>query len=577
MSPQNPYGRSPEELTALISQMEKALASEKLNPAQTKSVTNLISQFKRFAPDVEPLAPEKGFTDRVVDTSRNLVLGGLKGAGSTAMGLGMLARKVPGVKQVGDALSEALYGSSPTFAGEEEPGAAPGITHEQAAQKLGIRPEGMAQKIGYGTEQIAEFFVPAGNIARGVKFLGAGAKVAKWAPKLKKTATVAEYMTRGALEAVPAVTVAKAQGIEDAGAVAFFAMAGPSFGKILNKTKVSEGATAAAKGIVGKVSETIASKIPEVPLSPRQMMYKALKPYVRNRDFDHALDVGMPVLFQRARELGIKITNVDEFMTVLKNTKKEIWKPYTEFLKRYGADTIDGNKVADDILNSVAPRQRAMKTRLNAEGREELVGSVKAVHEWANKLRKPMSLDDVETSLQNVNAEIQSYYNLYPRMRHAALEAKPRVASAVAEAEAYRKLVAEMIDSVDEIAVQAGEKPLNIRHLKDVYGGLLNLEQEGYRRLNVAKRLAPESLTEQMANVRAMGEFMEVAMAGRPITALLHLAKGTAYKQAGKIIKERNTSDYLIRKAFQDFGDYVEGAKLLHRLPAVGVAMQGTP
>ena len=113
-----------------------------------------------------------------------------------------------------------------------------------------------------------------------------------------------------------------------------------------------------------------------------------------------------------------------------------------------------------------------------------------------------------------------------------------------------------------------------IAKVKQVYGGLSNLEQEALRRVNVAKRLAPESLTEQIAGVHAAGELIEGIATGHPLSAIGRGLKGTAYRQAARMIKERNTSDYLISKAFKNFGEYVEQAQRGHRVipAAVGAA-----
>ena len=484
-------------------------------------------------------APEKpGLVERGTQLIRNLSIGAAKGAGSTATGLGLAARKyIPGLAYAGDKLSDWTQGG---HADAEQ------LTGEQVRETLQLKPEGVAQKVGFGAEQLSEYFVPGSLVAKGVKTIGAGARVAKALPQLKKLQTLAEYGTRGALEAAPAVAIAKVQGQEDTQDVAMMAMAGPTFGKLLNKTGASRVATAAAKGVVGKVSQTVAEKIPEVTQSPRQMMWRALKPYVRNRDFDRALDNAMPEIYEQAKLMNKRVASVDDFLAVLKATKKRVWAPYQKFLGETNA-VIDGNKIADAMTQAVSNRQ-ALKNP----------AAVEQMTKWADQYRRKIGLSEAEDFLQNANAELQSFYGKYPAARHASLEADVAMAGTVKEAEALRESINAVVDKIP------------VAKVKKVYGGLSNLEQEAYRRVNVSKRLAPESLTEQLANVHAAGEFVEGIATGHPLSAVGKALKGTAYRHAARIIKERNTSDYLIKQAFNDFGQYVEKAKRAHRIiPAV--------
>jgi hypothetical protein len=472
------------------------------------------------------------------------LIGANKGINSSIYGLGMLLRDyVPGIAWLGNKVSDLTLGAHV----DEE-------TYKHGRELLGLEPTNLAQKVGYYGEQLGEFLAPGGQISKGQKLAQAGTRFAEAFPKLAKLAPSIELASKGAMEAVPAMTIAKVQGQESTGGLGMMAMASPTFGSLLNKTGASGLASGAAKGVVGKISKDLAEKIPEVTQSPRQMMWRALKPYVRNRDFDKALNNGMPELYTQAKIMGKKVETVDDFLEVLKATKKRIWAPYEKFLGETKA-TIDGNAIAAAIRGAVAPRQIAMNTSRNAKGAEVLSAEIKKIYNWADQYKfKKMPLSQAEDYLQNVNAEIQSFYGKYPAARHAALEADVPMAAAVKEAEALRKAIGEVIEKSHP-------------KVKQIYGALSNLEQEAYRRVNVAKRLAPESLVEQMSKVHAVGEFAWGVARGHPLEAVAALAKGQAYVKAAKIIKERNTSDYLIKKAFADFGEYVEKARKAHRIP----------
>lgn len=533
-------------------------------PAPTGNVSMVGRDIFDQIADRQDSAPP-GYLKQFGQATVDQLTGMAKGIGSTAYGTGLMIRKyIPGLAWAGNKLSDYVYGG---HVSENE--------LEHGREKLGLTPTNLAQKIGFGAEQMAEYFLPGTAITKGTKIANAGARFAEAFPKISKGAPFVEYGARGVLEAAPAVAIAKAQGQEDIGQTASFALMAPSFGKLLDVgTKMPRAAMRAA--LPGKV----ARMIPEVPLSPRQMMWKALKPYVRNRDFDQALDRAMPEIYEQAKmrtaKGGAKVEDVDDFLALLKQTKARIWKPYEEFLAQHGKNTINGNEIADSIIGAIKPRQVLKSTVMDQEtGMETVAGSVKKVFEWANKYRRKMTLQEAEDYLQNVNAEIASYYNLYPKMRNAALESKPTIAGAVAEAEALRKAIYGKVDDIGKIVEENGGSAIDAKHIKQVYGGLLNLEQEAYRRVNVAKRAAPESLNEQIANANAAVKFAVSAIKGHPLQGLVSALEGRTLREAAKVIRERNSSDYLIRKAFSDFGREVERNMKIHRIgPAASVTQE---
>ena len=84
---------------------------------------------------------------------------------------------------------------------------------------------------------------------------------------------------------------------------------------------------------------------------------------------------------------------------------------------------------------------------------------------------------------------------------------------------------------------------------------MIEVEGEAYRRLNVAARQQPESLSEQIGAVRAAGEM------ARGIWKLTHgdmmgaadIAAARAGRAAATSIKESQTTDALIKRAFAGF------------------------
>jgi len=474
--------------------------------------------------------------------------GVLKGAGSTLLGLSRIghniARKIPGLTWATDRVLPIT---------DEQFQAIDPIIQNK------LKPEGTAQNVGFGAEQIGEYFAPGSAITKSVKALNAGAKFAKAVPVLAKMAPMVEYGARGAMEAIPAGVIAKAQG-QDVGQTAAFAMAAPSFGKLLNKTGATKAATGVAKGVTGMVSKTLAEKIPEVQQSPRQMMWRALKPNVRNRDFDQALDRAMPEIYAQSKMTLRKIENVDDFLEVLKATKKRVWEPYAKMIGE-SVDKVDGNKIADAIESSISDYHKTFSPKLTKQ--------VKATASIYRK-RGDISLSEAEDWLEVVNAKIKNYYEQYPQARTAIQKASPKMKGLITEAQELRAQINEAVDNMGGVVTAVTKDGYSGKMFKQVYGGLQSLEGEAIKRSNVSKRLAPESLTAQMANVHAAGEFIWGALRGHPLDAAAALGRGLAYRKAGKLMQLRNSTDYLIEKAFKDFGDYVEQSNRSHRIiPAV--------
>ena len=86
-------------------------------------------------------------------------------------------------------------------------------------------------------------------------------------------------------------------------------------------------------------------------------------------------------------------------------------------------------------------------------------------------------------------------------------------------------------------------------------GSLLEVEGEAVRRGNVAARQQPESLSEQIGAVRAAGEIARGTwrVLHGDITGAADIAAGVAGRSAAKAIKESQTTDALIRRAFSGY------------------------
>ena len=406
----------------------------------------------------------------------------------------------------------------------------------EGQEAIGLTPRGPGETAGALGLNVAEYFVPGSKVAQGARFI----KSIPGVPKLGQAGAFAA-------EAIPEMASAAAvtriqQPQEPLTAPVLLAAASPLYGRALNWSG-------------SKLPTAIAEKIPEVQLSPRQMLYKALKPINRNLEFEHALGRAVPEIYEQARLMNRTIESLDDLIAVTKAAKKRIWQPYADFLGETKA-TINGDEIADAMIRAIPERIRLKSP-----------GAVKEIEDFAQRAYRGrrLSLQDAEDFLQNANADTQAYYAQFPRARYTTAEASPTVASTLAESETLRKLIYAKLDEISEISGAYGGKTLDARKVKQTYGALLNIEGEAYRRVNVAKRLAPESLTEQLGGVMAAGRFawgmtksVTTASPGAALDASAALAEAMATRAAAKWIKERNTSDHLIKRAFKDFGKEME-------------------
>lgn len=422
---------------------------------------------------------------------------------------------------------------------------------EEGQRAIGMVPEGGKQKFGAGLETIAEYVAPGKMISGAGKALAA-TKIAKSIP------WAGRFAAEGLPEAASAMAVAKMQGQKDVGGMGLIAFASPIYGRALNWSG-------------SKLPVALSEKIPEVQLSPRQMLFKALKPINRNLEFDKALTKGIPEIYEQSKLMSKPITDLESLIEVLKATKERIWKPYEEFLGEAKA-TINGDDIAFAIMQSVKKRAALRHP-----------GAVDSLREYVDRAYagQRIRIQDAEEYLQNANAELEAYYAKFPRARHVKEEADVGTSATLQEAAALRKAIYGKLDELSQISEAMGGKGIDAAKIKEVYGSLINLQGEAYRRVNVSRRLQPESLTEQMGNVRAAGKFALGIVTKDPLAAAGAFAEAQATRAAAKWIKERNTSDYLVKRAFKDFGKEVEkwrrGQRFLYGGGAVALNTQQKP
>lgn len=132
----------------------------------------IASVIQHFKTPQTPTTPERKSTGRpqTLDVAKyhltqnlgDLLIGALKGGGETAINLGAMLHKVPGVS----ALVDKLYGQEGLSVGSFD-----------AAKQAYTQPTNAAQSIGKGAEQVAELFGAGGVVNTATRGLGLGARV----------------------------------------------------------------------------------------------------------------------------------------------------------------------------------------------------------------------------------------------------------------------------------------------------------------------------------------------------------------------------------------------------------------
>lgn len=371
------------------------------------------------------------------------------------------------------------------------------IINQPDVQQAMSTPDSLAGRAGHFLEQAAEYAVPAGIATRATK--GAG--------------LVARMAGQGAASGATALVQSGGNPVA-AGTAMVLGSAGPAIGP----------AAQAVTARIGKVNPTMA-------------MVKALKPAATNTGFVAALDKAMPEIKAVEQEIGKPISGVRDLLEATKAAKERIWSQLEQIAGPQMQRGVDGTPIAEEMLRSIPAKVRL-------ENPEQVARVVEA----ASQYRRTFTVQQLETLLQDTNAELQSYYGKYPGAQRAALRANPETAHTVAQAEKLRDLINKSLDSAGEGGAPA--------ELKRRYGALRNIENEVYRRINVAERQAPESLSQQLTKTEAIGKLAKAGYKAARLDLLgagADAAEAIASAKYSNYLKELNSTDSLVRRSFEQY------------------------
>lgn len=265
---------------------------------------------------------------------------------------------------------------------------------------------------------------------------------------------------------------------------------------------------------------------------PEGMLHSAIRPGKNNMNWLRDLGTAAPLMKSSEAQLGHPISGVDDAIQAAKLAKQSIWGQISQRLQMAGhaGATIDGNEIADAMVNSIDKRTAAQNP-----------GLVKKIQALADTYRRPMSVEDAEDYLQSTNADLNSYYAKNKVSRQVA-QNDPETAYKLAEGDALRDALYRKLDTISGPGAA---------QLKQAYGSLTNVEKELYGRQLIALRQNPVSLAEQLSTARGVGK---IAKGILPIPGVFNpgdVAEGLQTVGAAHYLKGRNLPDALITRAFE--------------------------
>jgi hypothetical protein len=344
-----------------------------------------------------------------------------------------------------------------------------------------------------------------------------------------------------AVQAAEGFSAAKAQGglplaLENA---AGQAIGGVESGRMMNSAQeaVAQDSPGTISRVAsGPVGQAAAKLFPSfLDSSPEGLLTKAIRPGKNNVNWNSDLKTAIPLMKSAEQAIGAPIGGVDDALAANVAAKKAIWQQYQARLGPAAAQgaTIDGNQIADAMMQSVDARTAAQNPNL--------VSQIKQV---ADTYRRPMNLNEAEDYLQSTNRDLTTYYAKNKVSRQVA-ESDPEVAYKLAEADGLRS---GLYGKLDQLSGPGAAQ------LKQAYGALTNVGQELQGRQLVAMRQNEVSLPEQIATARGVGDIAKGAgqfITGSPLQGIVTAGGGAADIATARALKQFTSSDSQIARAFK--------------------------
>jgi hypothetical protein len=251
---------------------------------------------------------------------------------------------------------------------------------------------------------------------------------------------------------------------------------------------------------------------------------RAIKPALSTRRDKRAFSKTLETANQRIIDDGHQPTDLQSYADSLRDSKKKVWGEVETALKSVGDDT----KV--DLIPIATALRDMAKSPAMLRADPKAAAKVKSLALNLVKNGKKISVQDAEDLKQFINAELSGTFGKF-NLSDTEINSK--------------KLVTDLIGK--QLDEKLSKVPGEFSNLKSTYGALKQTEDDVLKRLIVHGRQNPESLVDSMAKISGVGNIIE-SIANVQFGSAL---KGVAQMAVGKIQKNANDADLIIKKAFE--------------------------
>jgi len=287
---------------------------------------------------------------------------------------------------------------------------------------------------------------------------------------------------RGAAAVGQATGVVDPTGMEEAAKHADTAgVAGHTVLPLIGAAVGADQALTGGKGLgaIGKASGMALKKVGEpfhIGMSGEELLKKGVSPRAQATGWDEAIArPGVQRAIKESHEAS-PIKSAADMDEAIPQMKDKIWSEKVEpALERQAKRPVDMKPAAEAVRKQITP-----------EVREFDEGHAKELDSLADKLEGSRDIEGANRLLKYVNGKLESYFSKYPSARRANLANNPDVAGWESARRAIRD---QFLDTLEK----AGES--QVRDARQDYGGLETIGKEVERRVNVADRSKPWSLS----------------------------------------------------------------------------------
>lgn len=301
---------------------------------------------------------------------------------------------------------------------------------------------------------------------------------------------------------------------------------------LLAGDKIAGGTLKAA----GKTAEAVGKFIPrDTEAASATLMARAARPGANNPGFMEKIPRAMADLKAVEQRTGKPIEDLAGALDAIKTAKKANRQQFDQLKDPQAAAgaVIDGNPIADAIEKSI-PKRTELQNPAEAA----------RVRKVAESYRRNIPITEADQLLQEVNADLDSYYQKNPAAKRAQATSNPDTAATAAEATALRT---QFYDKLDNPGGGAAAQELQRR-----YGSLAELERNLLKRKNATMVSGPDQLVESVGKFAAARDIVRAGaklIGGNLPGAALDVATAISERQVGKYIAEQRTTDALIKRA----------------------------